>query len=104
MNCVLDAHSRFSQRLINCCADTLVIHEAECTIPLGIEVDEQSLVLLVSKCGGEINRGGGLADSSLLVGNGQNHSDFTRSGKGTVYGLWFLEKAKGNSHGRTYTV
>jgi hypothetical protein len=41
-------------------------------IGLRIEVDQERVNLFVGERGGEIDRGGGLADAALLVGDGEN--------------------------------
>ena len=41
-------------------------------VPLWVEVDQQHLLVVGGECGGEVDRRGGLADATLLVGDRQD--------------------------------
>jgi hypothetical protein len=51
---------------------------------LRIEIDEQHALPAKRQCGGEVEGGGGFANSSLLVCDGNDFHDFTRSGGGRI--------------------
>ena len=58
--------------------------EAAGAVRLRVEIDEQHALPAKRQCGGEVEGGGGFANSSLLVCDGNDFHDFTRSGGGRI--------------------
>ena len=60
------------QHIVDSLGDSLVHSHAGRGIGLGIKVAEQYPFSVFGEGGGEVDTGGGLADSALLVDNGDN--------------------------------
>ena len=60
------------------------VQERHRAVGLGVEIDEERLLAAQREPGGEIDGGRGLAYSTLLIGNGNNH-DVTRVILGVAY-------------------
>jgi len=60
---------------------TDVVRHVQCgrRVPLRVEVDHEDTRAVLGQAGGQVHRGGGLADAALLVGDG--HDPATRGSR-----------------------
>ena len=72
LDAVLDGHVAQDHVVHRCLQAADVDAEAGAGVALGIEIDDQDPVAEIGQAGTEVDRGGGLADAALLVGDGHD--------------------------------